>query len=127
MSFQDLLSLRPLTGRLRFGSAAEGACDEGRPIEQPCGKIVLPMRTRVSTKGQVVLPEPLRRRLGIRAGDPLEAGIEAGRIVLTPATRRPQKARIVTDPVTGLPVLHAGPDAQTMTSREVREILATFP
>jgi AbrB family looped-hinge helix DNA binding protein len=85
------------------------------------------MRTTVSTKGQVVLPGPLRRRLGIRAGDPLDAGIEAGRIVLTPARRRPQKARIVTDPVTGLPVLDAGPAAQIITSRDVREILATFP
>lgn len=85
------------------------------------------MRTTVSTKGQVVLPGPLRRRLGIRAGDRLDAAIEAGRIVLTPATRRPRKVRILTDPVTGLPVLDAGPDSQEMTSREVREILATFP
>jgi len=38
------------------------------------------MQTKVSTKGQVVLPGPLRRRLGIRAGDPLEANIEAGSI-----------------------------------------------
>ncbi len=85
------------------------------------------MRTTVSTKGQVVLPGPLRRRLGIRAGDRLDAGIEGGRIVLTPATRRPRKVRILADPVTGLPVLDAGPDSQKMTSREVREILASFP
>lgn len=85
------------------------------------------MRTTVSTKGQVVLPGPLRRRLGIRPGDPLDAAVEAGRIVLTPATRRPRRIRIVTDPVTGLPVLDAGPDSQKMTSREVREILASFP
>ncbi|MGH9433185.1 MAG: AbrB/MazE/SpoVT family DNA-binding domain-containing protein, partial [Terriglobia bacterium] len=39
------------------------------------------MQTKVSTKGQVVLPGPLRRRLGLRAGDPLDANIEAGRIV----------------------------------------------
>lgn len=96
-------------------------------MTQPSGKIVLPMRATVSTKGQVVLPGPLRRRLGIRAGDALEAGIEGGRIVLTPATRRPRKLRIVADSVTGLPVLDAGPASQTMTSREVREILATFP
>jgi AbrB family looped-hinge helix DNA binding protein len=85
------------------------------------------MRTTVSTKGQVVLPGPLRRRLGIRAGDPLDAAIEAGRIVLTPATRRPRKVRIVSDPLTGLPVLDAGPDSQKMTTKEVREILASFP
>jgi AbrB family looped-hinge helix DNA binding protein len=91
------------------------------------GKIVLLMRTTVSTKGQVVLPEPLRRRLGIRAGDPLNAAIEAGRIVLTPATRRPRKVRIIADPVTGLPLLDAGLAAGTMTTKEVRDILASFP
>jgi len=36
----------------------------------------------------VVLPGPIRRRLGIRAGDPLDAHIEAGRIVLTPHQKR---------------------------------------
>ena len=74
-----------------------------------------------------MLPGPLRRRLGIRAGDPLDAAIEAGRIVLTPATRRPRKVRILADSVTGLPVLDAGPDSAKMTSRDVREILASFP
>jgi len=42
------------------------------------------MQTKVSTKAQVVLPGPLRRRLGIRAGYPLEVNVESGRIVLTP-------------------------------------------
>jgi AbrB family looped-hinge helix DNA binding protein len=85
------------------------------------------MQTKVSTKGQVVLPGPLRRRLDIRAGDPLEANIEGGRIVLTPRTKRRQKARFVTDPVTGLPALSAGPTASPLTSKEVEEILANFP
>jgi len=85
------------------------------------------MMTKVSTKGQVVLPGPIRRRLGIRAGDPLDANIEAGRIVLTPHQKRPLTARIVSDPVTGLPVLSAGPDAPTLSSKEVAEILAEFP
>jgi len=85
------------------------------------------MQTKVSTKGQVVLPGPLRRRLDIRAGDPLEASIEAGRIVLTPHKKRPRQARIVNDPATGLPVLSAGPRAPQLSSKEVAEILANFP
>jgi AbrB family looped-hinge helix DNA binding protein len=85
------------------------------------------METKVSTKGQVVLPGPLRRKLGIRAGDPLDANIEAGRIVLTPRTKRPRQARIIADPVTGLPVLSAGVDAPVLSSKEVEEILANFP
>ena len=85
------------------------------------------MQTKVSTKGQVVLPGPLRRRLGIRAGDPLEAEIEAGRIILTPQRKRPPRGKIVTDPVTRLPVLSAGADAPTLSSKEVEEILTNFP
>jgi len=85
------------------------------------------METKVSTKGQVVLPGPLRRRLGLRTGDPLDVDIEAGRIVLTPRTKRPRRIRIIADPVTGLPVLSAGDDAPPLSSKEVEEILANFP
>ncbi len=85
------------------------------------------MQTKVSTRGQVVLPGPLRRRLGIHAGDPLDAKIEAGRIVLTPRRKRPRPVRIIADPVTGLPVLSAGADAPVLSSKEVEEILANFP
>jgi AbrB family looped-hinge helix DNA binding protein len=85
------------------------------------------VQTTISTKGQVVIPGPLRRRLGIRAGDPLTADIEAGRIVLTPFRRRLRKVRMVADPVTGLPVLDAGPAAPALSSKEVREVLANFP
>jgi len=85
------------------------------------------MQTRVSTKGQVVLPGPLRRRLNLQPGDPLEASIEEGRIVLTPQRKRRQRVRLATDPVTGLPVLSAGPNAPALSSKEVEEILASFP
>ncbi|HEY1271382.1 MAG TPA: AbrB/MazE/SpoVT family DNA-binding domain-containing protein [Terriglobales bacterium] len=85
------------------------------------------MQTKVSTKGQVVLPGPLRRRLDIRAGDPLDAHIEDGKIVLTPQRKRPHSVKLVTDPVTGLPVLSAGPRAPELSSKEVEEILANFP
>jgi AbrB family looped-hinge helix DNA binding protein len=85
------------------------------------------MQTKVSTKGQVVLPGPIRRRLDLRPGDPLEANIEDGRIVLTPRKKRPHRVKLVTDPVTKLPALTAGPDAPTLSSKEVEEILANFP
>ncbi len=85
------------------------------------------MQTKVSTKGQVVLPGPLRRRLGIRAGDPLEANIESGRIVLTPRKKRPYQVKLVKDPITGLPAFSAGPNAPALTSKEVADILLNFP
>jgi AbrB family looped-hinge helix DNA binding protein len=84
------------------------------------------METRVSTKGQVVLPGPLRRRLGILAGDSLDANIEGGRIVLTPRKKRPHRVRIIVDPVTGLPVLSAGMQVPALRSKEVEEILANL-
>ena len=85
------------------------------------------MQTRVSTKGQVVLPGPIRRKLGIRVGDPLDANIEDGRIVLTPRRKQAFEAKIIEDPITGLPVIDAGPDAPVLTSEMVAEMLADFP
>ena len=85
------------------------------------------MQTTVSTKGQVVLPGPLRRKLGIQAGDAMDVSVEAGRIVLMPHKKKLRKGKIVADPVTGLPVLSAGKNAPALSSREVAEILAEFP
>jgi AbrB family looped-hinge helix DNA binding protein len=85
------------------------------------------MLTKVSTKGQVVVPSSIRRKLGLLPGDSLEAKIEGQDIVLTPRKARSRKARIIRDPITGLPVLTAGPKAPKLMSAEVREILADFP
>jgi AbrB family looped-hinge helix DNA binding protein len=85
------------------------------------------MQTRVSTKGQVVLPSPIRRKLGLRPGDSLEAEVKGGSVVLTPRRKRSRKPRIVIDTLTGLPALTAGPDAPILTSQEVEEMLSDFP
>ena len=85
------------------------------------------MLTKVSTKGQVVVPSRIRRKLGLQPGDPLEARVEGQSIVLTPRKVRLPKAHIIRDPLTGLPILTAGPKASKLTSAEVREILADFP
>lgn len=85
------------------------------------------MHTKVSTKGQVVLPGPIRRRLGLRPGDPLDANIEDGRIVLTPRRKRSRAGKIVKDPITGLPALSAGADAPVLSSKDVEEIMRSFP
>ncbi|MFZ1008876.1 MAG: AbrB/MazE/SpoVT family DNA-binding domain-containing protein [Candidatus Sulfotelmatobacter sp.] len=85
------------------------------------------MQTKVSTRGQVVLPGPLRRRLDIRTGDCLDANVENGCIILTPRSKRQHRVKFVTDPVTGLPALSAGSTAPALTSKEVEEILENFP
>jgi AbrB family looped-hinge helix DNA binding protein len=86
------------------------------------------MQTRVSTKGQVVIPGALRRKLGIRPGDPLDVAVEESRIVLTVRKSAKRNARIIDDPITGLPVLVVDdPNAPVITSREIEELLAEFP
>jgi len=85
------------------------------------------MQTRVSTKGQVVLPDPIRRKLGLRPGDQLDAHVHRGRIVLTPRRTRPNKMAILADPITGLPVLTCGAEASPLSSKQVEEILSNLP
>jgi AbrB family looped-hinge helix DNA binding protein len=36
------------------------------------------MQTKVSTKGQVVLPNAIRQEMGLRPGDTLDAKVEGG-------------------------------------------------
>jgi len=90
------------------------------------GKIVLRMETKLSTKGQVVLPSQIRRKLGLRTGDPLDARVESGSVVLTPRRARTRRPRITVDQLTGLPVLSVA-DAPLLTNKDVEEILSSFP
>jgi AbrB family looped-hinge helix DNA binding protein len=83
--------------------------------------------TKISSKGQLVLPEPIRRKLGLRAGDPLKAAIEGDRIVVSRLTPPVRGIRIGVDALTGLPVLKAGGRAQKLTCRQVAAWLADFP
>jgi AbrB family looped-hinge helix DNA binding protein len=85
------------------------------------------METRVSSKGQVVLPSPLRQRLGLRPGDALDVRLEGDAIVLRPRRAKRRKARIITDPRTGLAVLTFGPGAPILTHKQVKQALSDFP
>lgn len=48
----------------------------------------LGMKSRVSERGQVTIPKPLRQRLGIAAGQVLDFDVEGGRLVATKASVR---------------------------------------
>lgn len=85
------------------------------------------MQTKISTKGQVVLPSRLRQRLGLRAGDALDVKLEGDAIVLRPRRAKRRKAKIITDPITGLPVLTLGPGSPVLTHDQIREMLSDFP
>jgi len=85
------------------------------------------METRVSSKGQVVLPHRLRQRLGLRPGDALDVRLEGDAIVLRPRRGKRRKARIITDPRTGLAVLTFGSGAPILTHKQVKQALSDFP
>ncbi len=85
------------------------------------------MQTRVSSKGQVVLPSPIRRKLGIVAGDSLDAKIEGKNIVLTPRRKPKKKYTIKISKVTGMPVIHMPPGSPRITNEMVAEWMADFP
>lgn len=85
------------------------------------------MTTRLSSKGQVVLPGPLRRSLGLQAGEVLEVSLEGERVVLTRVQARPPKVRIKVDRLTGLPVLSAGKGVAPLTGEQVSELMSEFP
>ena len=90
------------------------------------------MNMRVTNDGQIALPEALLTKLGIRAGDTLKATVElengSQRIVITPQLPQEKyELKIVTDPLTGWPVMSAGPEAPIMASEDVAELLVDFP
>ena len=85
------------------------------------------MKTKMSSKGQLVLPSPVRERLGIRPGDAFEIDVQGDAIVLRLERRKRRKPKIVKDSVTGLVVLSAGKNAPKLTSEHVHALLTDFP
>src|SRR4051812_28851806 len=75
--------------------------------------------TKLSSRGQVVLPRSIRRKLGLLPGETFAVTVEDERIILT----RSRMARIVSDPASGLPVLTVG-TAPKLSSAQVAEMLA---
>ena len=47
--------------------------------------------------------------------------------MLTPRKKKTYEAKLIEDPITGLPVIDVGPDAPVLTSEMVREMLVDFP
>lgn len=85
------------------------------------------MQTKVSTKGNVLLPGSIRLKLGLKAGDQLDADVQDGNVVLKPRKKKVYKTWITTDPITGMAVLAAEEGAPKLTNEMVAEMLADFP
>ncbi len=85
------------------------------------------MKTVVSSKGQIVLPAPVRRRLSLSPGTEMRVEVEADHVVLKPIGRSVPKCRQSTSTVSGLPVLEILAAAAPLTSAQVKELLVDFP
>lgn len=84
------------------------------------------MTTRLSSKGQVVLPKQARTRLQLRPGMKLMCKVQGNSIVLTPESIRTERSRLVEDPKTGLRITKSPSEVQ-VTSQDVRAALLDFP
>ncbi|HEX9785318.1 MAG TPA: AbrB/MazE/SpoVT family DNA-binding domain-containing protein [Opitutaceae bacterium] len=74
------------------------------------------METMVSSKGQIVLPAAVRRKLRLTKGERLEVDLREDGVFLRPiCAARPYKA--ATHPVSGLPVM-------TTKTRGARKVTA---
>jgi AbrB family looped-hinge helix DNA binding protein len=85
------------------------------------------MTTTLSTKGQVVLPQAARRRLGLKPGVRLDCRVAGHEIVLTPQGTVGAKPRSVRDRTTGMVVTQAPKGMPPVTDEQVRSLLADFP
>ena len=80
------------------------------------------MITKLSSKGQIVVPRDIRRRLGLRAGASLSCEIDqSGRIVLDPTLG---SARANLEREKGHSVLVAPKGAPEMNAEFVKDILS---
>ena len=79
------------------------------------------MTTRLSSKGQVVIPLSLRNKLGLPTGAALSCHIADGKIILDPS-QGAQTATLVNEE--GYLALEAPAGAPEMTPETIRDILA---
>jgi len=85
------------------------------------------VQTKLSSKGQVVLPVAVRDKLRIQAGDTLDIRADDDCVVLIPKRRRKFKTWIEKSPITGMPVIVSERGAPKLTSEWVRQQLEDFP
>ena len=83
--------------------------------------------TRLSSKGQVVLPRLVRNKLGLTPGVRLVCEVSGNSIVLTPQGVPNRVKEYVVDPISGLRVAKRAMGSETVSSDMVKELLEEFP
>jgi AbrB family looped-hinge helix DNA binding protein len=81
-------------------------------------------RSRLSTKGQLVIPARLRKALNLSPGDQVEIELEGRALILRGQSQR--AARLKRGKF-GRPVLEAAESAPVMTTESVTALLAQLP
>ena len=84
------------------------------------------MTTKLSSKGQVVLPKQARLRLHLRPGVKLVCKVQGHSIILTPEYPVSERPRLINDPKSGLRITRS-PAETKVTSEDVRAALLDFP
>jgi AbrB family looped-hinge helix DNA binding protein len=84
------------------------------------------MTTKLSSKGQVVLPKQARMRLHLRPGVRFICKVQGASIVLTPEQPITEGPRLIDDPKTGLRITQSPPGIK-VTNEDVRAALVDFP
>ncbi|MCC7536507.1 MAG: AbrB/MazE/SpoVT family DNA-binding domain-containing protein [Deltaproteobacteria bacterium] len=83
------------------------------------------LTSTLSSKGQLVVPAPIRAALGIRSGDKLTLRVEGTNIVITKAA--PGSAELIRSKRVGRRVLKAPAGAPPMTSAAVSALADELP
>jgi AbrB family looped-hinge helix DNA binding protein len=84
------------------------------------------MTTKLSTKGQIVLPKQARARLQLRPGAKLVCKVQGDSIILTPEHPTSDRPKLTRDTKTGLMITRS-PAHVKVSSHDVRAALLEFP
>ena len=84
------------------------------------------LTTRLSSKGQVVLPRMVRTQLRLAPGVKLVCEVRGDSIVLTPQSKQSSKEYVI-DPISGLRISKRRPRGERVSSDMVRKVLEEFP
>lgn len=84
------------------------------------------MTSRLSSKGQIVLPKQVRARLQLRPDARLVCEVKGGSILLTPESPTVGRSKRVVDGATGLRITRS-PAGVKVSSADVKAALLDFP
>ena len=76
--------------------------------------------SKVSSKGQIVIPEEIRRKLGLQKGSLIKVVLDGNKIVLMPAIEPPQEAFVSAGPKLVMQTLK---ESRSHDDRKLRALL----